>query len=165
MSVGISLSVCRGVCFCFPPQRLLLLFSLSFVPPRHAPFAARSFNHAPCPLTAQPRCTTHSPPPTPARPHPHPTPRPGPPSPLSASLPRRRAVRQPLPCPDLTSGPNLHAKVSAADQSEKLRYQCFHNNYLHSPFAKTYCLKCWLKKRLQPSLRHSSMPPTPLLPL
>lgn len=41
----------------------------------------------------------------------------------------------------------------------------FHNNYLHSPFAKTYCLKCWLKKRLQPSLRHSSMPPTPLLPL
>lgn len=121
---GLVIASTRSRClFLFSPATSAFALFPFLRLPRHAPFAARSFNHAPCPLTAQLRCTTHSPPPTPARPHPHPTPRPGPPSRLSASLPRRRAVRQPLPCPDLTSGPNLHAKVSAADQSEKLRYQ------------------------------------------
>lgn len=122
----VIVSTSLGVCFCFfPPCKLCFSHIPSLLPPRprDAPFATRSFNHAPYSLTAQPLCSAHSPLPTTARPRPRRGPLPQtPPSPRSASLPHSHAVRRPLPFPDLTSGSNLPGKVSATEQSERRRY-------------------------------------------
>lgn len=126
--------------FVFLPCNLCFSHTPSLLPPRprDAPFATRSFNHAPYSLTAQPLCSARSPPHTTARPRPRPGPLPQtPPSPRSASLPHSHAVRRPLPFTDLISGLNLPGKVSATEQSEKRRYP--------------WCVFVWLARGVYPA--------------